>query len=149
MMEKGYVRIELGNLEIAKNAFLSEGFNGNILQDWELGQRWGGAKLLDKSNEMHVRIIESYDGFGPFLLIDSEIEVPRDYLEHLSQDFKSQPYYGPVLDILRRYGTQYNIVGVLPQDPVLVTRPTQLTPWKPLAVAAIAVAAIGFFSSLD
>lgn len=98
---------------------------------------------------MHVRIIESYDSFGQLLVIDSEIEVPREYLEHLSADFPSQPYYGPVLDILRRCGIQYNIVGFLPQDPVLVNRPTQLTPWKPLLAVGIAVAAIGFFGGLS
>jgi len=147
MMETGCVRIEFDYFEPAKNAFLSEGLDENVPQVWKPGQRWGGAKLLDKNNEMHVRIIERYDGFGRFLIVDSEIEVPRDYLEHLSQEFKAQPYYGPVLDILRRYGIPHSNVGFLQPDPVVVNRPTQPTPWKPLLGVVIVLAAIGFFGS--
>jgi hypothetical protein len=146
-MQTGYIRVERANLELVKNAFMSEGFTETVLQDRKMGQHWGGVKLIDQNNEMHVRIIETYDNFGPLLIVDSEIEVPRDFLEHLSENFKAQPYHGPALDILRRYGIPHNVVGFLPQDPFLVNRPTQPTPWKPMLAVAIILGAIGFFGS--
>jgi len=145
-METGYVRVEIENLELVKNAFISEGFAETFWQDRKIGQHWGGVKLLDKDNEMHVRIIETYDYFGAFLRIDPEIEVPREFFEHLSGDFKAQPYHDLALDILRRYGIPHRVVGFLPRDPVVVSRPTRPTPWKPLVAGAIVLGAIGYFT---
>jgi hypothetical protein len=131
----------LEDFDKLKDAFTSEGFDSAILQVWKEDQLWGGAKLLDSNNELHVRILLAKDSFGTFLLVEPEIEVPRDYLEHLSSDFSHEPCHGPVLEILRRHLISYEIVGDLPADPIIVRRPTQPTPWKPLA----AVFGIGAF----
>jgi hypothetical protein len=131
--QTGYVRIRLEEYDQLKDAFTSEGFDSTILQVWKEGQLWGGAKLLNSNNELHVRILLVQDFFSNFLVVKPEIEVPRDYLEHLSSDFLHEPYHGPVLEILCRHAIPYEIVGNLPADPIMVKRPTQPTPWKPLA----------------
>ena len=131
--QTGYVMARLEDCDKLKAIFANEGFDSTILQVWKEGQLWGGAKLLDPSNELHVRIILAKDLYRSFLIIDSEIEVPRDYLEHISSDFSHEPYHGPVLEILRRYGMSYEIVGNLPADPMTVKRPVRPTPWKPIA----------------
>jgi len=148
-MFTGYLRVDVAFLERLENALTVEGFDSNIFQVWKEEQIWGGAKLLDENNEIHVRIILVAKGPFQFLKIDSEIEVPRDYVEHLSMEFKAEPYFGPVQDILRRHGIPYSVAGFLPADPVLVKRPVQKTPWKPLLGVGILLGAIFLGSSLD
>jgi hypothetical protein len=131
-------------VERLKNAFISDGFDPSILQVIKEGQIWGAAKTLDANNELHIRIMNTWDGRECFLLLESEIEVPREYLEHLSNDFPAEPCYGHVVQILHHYQIPYEVVGQLPADPLVVTRPTQPTPWKPiLALFGVLAAFIG------
>jgi len=143
MSQTGYLRAQAEDYEKLRDAFVSEGFDPNIFQVRKEGQIWGGTRILDANNELHVRIINASDGREYFLILESEIEPPREYLEHLSPSFPSEPCYGPIKMILQQHGIPYQVVGHLPEDPVVVMRPTQPTPWKPIFVAAIPLAFIG------
>lgn len=138
----GYIRIALNYAERVKKAFIGENFNPFILQFRELGQLWGASKRLDYHNELHVRIINIVDAFGSGLMIEPEIEVPREFMEHLSPHFPSQPFHDPIIEALNRYDIPYQVVGTLPPDPSEVMRPTKYTKWKPLLVTGLALAGL-------
>jgi len=135
MQQLGYLRAEIEEYYELTNALIVEGFDPKILQTIKEGQIWGGAKILDASNELHVRILRAYDGYELYLVVESEVEVPRDYMEHIS--FPSEPCYGLLLSILWRYGIPYRIIGHIPADPLTVIRPTRLTHWKPILALTV------------
>jgi len=76
-------RIWTPYLDRAKEALIKEGFRDTLLQFWKPGQVFGLVKPLDDTYEIHVRGYQ--DG-----TLDAEIEVSREYLEHLI--YGSYPY---------------------------------------------------------
>ena len=123
-------------LQRAKGALIQEGFSHTILQTVKSGQVFGLIKKLDKVWEMHVR------GFDDRRL-EAEIEVSRDYLEHLDDSYRrdATPELGRILD---DYQIIYQSAGS-PQREVMLYPPKQLTPWKPVvAIIAVVVNLIWF-----
>ena len=109
-----------------KVALISEGFlDPGLMQLKKTGQVFGLVKRLDETWEMHVR------GFGRGAL-EAEVEVPRDYFEHLNDRFRRDAT--PELEaILRYHGIPYRITGQLPRVLMELELPRRLTPWKPVA----------------
>jgi hypothetical protein len=64
-------------LDCVKDVLVREGFRDTPLQIWKPEQVFGLVKPLDDVYEIHVRGYQ--DG-----TLDAEIEVSREYLEHLS-----------------------------------------------------------------
>jgi len=125
------------DMERIKEILIHEGFvDPTPLQTWKEGQVFGLVKKVNNDLEMHVR------GYNDFTL-ESEIELSREYLEH---PYDCKPFYGPLLEILHRYGIRYAIVRPLPRDPVWIRVPKNKTPWKPiLIVGGLLLAGLGLF----
>jgi len=90
------------------------------------------VRKIDEIWEMHARGFED----GHF---EAEIEISRDFLEHLD-DRCRRPAISELAEILDKYNIPYEIVG----DNLIETRldfPETLTPWKPI-VAVFGVFAI-------
>jgi hypothetical protein len=134
-VRSGYIKIDEMYFEKLVSVFEKEGFNSNILQEKWPGQLWGGAKLLNYHNEWHIRLLNASDGYENFLIVESEIEIPRDKLEHLL--YPSDYYYGPLLRMLSSHGIPFQVVGSLPPIPTFVERPTRYTEWKPLLLISL------------
>ena len=107
-----------------------------FLQIWKEGQIFGLAKRVSREFEIHVR------GYVDNTL-DAEIEISRDFLEHLS--YKAEPYYGYLTSILAKYNIPYQVVRPLPRDPTVLEVPGTLTEWKPIVAGTLALAGIFLF----
>ena len=135
---RGYIKVDAKYLDRLIQALEIEGFNPKILQILKKGQLWGAAKRIDHHSEWHVRVIDAKDSHERFLVIESEIEVPRDYIEHISPKYSSDPYYKPLLEALRLHNIPCEVLGSLSDDPALVTRPNKYTEWKRLLLTTAA-----------
>jgi len=114
----------LSDINYVKQVLMNEGFyDPGILQVWKEGQVFGLAKRIGKVLETHIR------GYADSTL-DAEIEISRDFLEHLSYDGK--PFYGYLTNILKKYNIPFQIIDPLPHDPSTIEVPEKLTSWKPL-----------------
>lgn len=134
MRTDGYVKVNKEHLQELISVFQRAGFNPTILQKIVAGQIWGGVKGLDYHNEWHVRILCVSDGFEEFLIIESEIEIPRKWIQHISPQYPPDHFYEPVIEILYYYRIPFQIIGYLPPTPALVRRPLRYTEWgTPLA----------------
>ncbi len=89
-MTYGAIRVYV-DLGVVKRILLNEGFYEPLLQAWKPGQVFGLVKPLNELIEVHVRGYE--DG-----TLDAEVELSREYLEHLW--YGSKPYYGCLINIL-------------------------------------------------
>jgi hypothetical protein len=89
---------------------------------------FGLIKPLNELVEVHVRGYE--DG-----TLDAEVELSREYLEHLW--YGSKPYYGYLIDILKRYNIPFSIVKPIPPDPMYIEVPQNPIKWKPLLILAV------------
>jgi len=102
------------------------------------GEKYGLSKKLENDLEWHIRAYVTSDT----ILLESEIELSRDYLEHLNA--QSRPYYSALRRLLPERGIQFWEVRQAPPDPELLLLPTSRTPWKPLvAVASLILALVG------
>lgn len=119
-------------LERVKGVLVQEGFNGTILQTVKRGQVFGLVKKVESIWEMHVR------GFNDGRL-EAEIEISRDYFEHLDDKYRRDAT-PELIQILDAYQIPYQLNGELPQMAVTLNPPEKLTPWKPV-VAIVALAA--------
>jgi hypothetical protein len=97
------------------------------------GEKYGLSKKLENDLEWHVRAYVTSDA----VLLESEIELSRDYFEHLNT--QSRPYYKALGRLLQEWGIPFWEIRSAPSDPELLTLPTSRTPWKPLAIVAILV----------
>jgi len=79
------------------------------------------VKLIDEKLEIHVR------GHNANIL-DAEIELSREFLEHVT--YKAKPYYGYLINILEKHEIPYQIINRLPPDLVFIEVPKKLTRWK-------------------
>ena len=121
-MSYGAVRVST-DLTIIKKLLLQEGFyDAGILQGWKEGQVFGLAKPLENLLEVHIR------GYLDNTL-DAEVELSREYLEH---PYEVRPFYGYLINILRKYHIPFEIIKPLPPDPQYISVPKNLTKWKPL-----------------
>jgi hypothetical protein len=116
------------DLEVVRRILLSEGFYEPLLQGWRKGQVFGLVKPLNELVEVHVRGYE--DG-----TLDAEVELSREYLEHLW--YGSKPYYGYLINILKRYNIPFSIVKPIPPGPTYIEVPQNPIKWKPLLVLAV------------
>lgn len=102
---KGPVKV-LVDMNEVKNILLKGGFHDPaLLQVQKEGQIFGLVRKVNDLLEIHVR------GYNDSTL-ESEIELSREYLEH---PYDHEPYYGPLLDILRRYKIPYILICQLPR----------------------------------
>ena len=124
-------------LERVKGILVHEGFSDTILQTIKQGQVFGLVKKVDSIWEMHVR------GFKDGRL-EAEIEISRDYFEHLD-DKNRRDATLELTQILDAYQIPYQSKGNLPQMAVTLNPPEQLTPWKPVVAIAALVAFLIWF----
>ena len=71
--------------------------------------------------------------------LEAEIEVSRDYFEHLNDNYRRDAT-PELLQILHAYQIPYQSKGSLPQMEVMLCPPQQVTSWKPV-VAIFGLAA--------
>lgn len=135
-MGKG--RILSDYLESVRQVLLVEGFEDTMLQIVKPGQVFGLVKRLSPEWEMHVRGFENG-------VLESEIEVSRDYFEHLDDRF-CKDATSELVDLLERYGIPYRLDGTLPQIAVKLEAPKTLTPWKPVALLGAIVVLLIYLS---
>ncbi|MEM0171805.1 MAG: hypothetical protein QXP36_01815 [Conexivisphaerales archaeon] len=123
------------DLDTVKSLLMREGFyDPGILQKRKEGQEFGLVKPINELIEVHVR------GYKDNTL-DAEVELSREYLEHLSTG--SSPSYGFLIDILRKYNIPYSVIKPLPSDPEYISIPKTLTKWKPLVICGIGIVILG------
>lgn len=101
------VRVPLGYITRLPVILRRIGFADPFFQEWRIGQRFGLSKPLTSMLEWHVR------GFADGTL-DSEVEISRKRLQHLSA--KPGSYYWPLLTILRTNGIPFYANGGIPPD---------------------------------
>ncbi len=113
-------------LEMAKEVLVREDFRHTALQVVKPGQVFGLVRKEDDVWEMHVR------GFDNGRL-ESEIEISRDYFEHLDDRFRRDATL-ELKEILDAYQVPCSIEGDISHSTVVLPYPEGVTPWKPLAV---------------
>lgn len=134
----GPIKIIDHDTSTIRDIFLYEGFISTIFQTFKAGQEYGLIKKIVEDLELHVRIYIDNS-------LDSEIELSREYLEH---PFECKPFYGPIYDVLKKYKIRHQITRYIPPDPAEVQVPVKKTPWKPIALAALAIiVGIGFIKA--
>jgi hypothetical protein len=138
-MSYGAIRV-FTDLTTIKKLLLQEGFyDPYILQNWKDGQVFGLVKSLDNFLEVHIR------GYSDNTL-DAEIELSREYLEHPCE---VRPFYGYLINILRKHNISCEVIKPLPPDPQYVLVPKSPTKWKPLVLLGIGIACCGQRSLLN
>jgi len=122
------------DLTTIKKLLLEEGFyDTGILQSWKEGQVFGLAKPLENLLEVHIR------GYLNNTL-DAEVELSREYLGH---PYEVRPFYGYLINILRKYHIPFEIIRPLPPYPQYVLVPKNLTKWKSLIFLIGIVGVVG------
>ena len=93
------------SFEELSRMFAQEGFTKVKLERRQPGQIGSGLNLkLKKPWEMHVRMVDLKRGL---IGIHAEVEVSRDYLQHLFS--QRTPVVYEVADILKKYQVEYGI----------------------------------------
>ncbi len=93
------------NFEELLQVFTSEGFTKVKLEHKQPDQIGHGLNLkLKKPWEMHVRLVDLKKGL---IGIHAEVEVSRDYLQHLFS--QRTPVIYEIEEILKKYQIEYNI----------------------------------------
>lgn len=113
-------------LQSIKEILIQEGFSSTILQTIKPGQVFGLVRKQDNIWEMHIR------GFTDGRL-ESEIEIARDYFEHLNDNHRRDAT-PELIQILDSHQVPYQSKGSLPQMEVTFYPPEKLTPWKPMVI---------------
>ena len=129
-IEHEKVRVYGVDLKVVEEILRKEGFEDTILQTWKPGQVFGLVKKLNFPWEMHVRGFE--DGH-----LEAEIEVSRDYLEHLDDRYRRSA--GHELSLLL---SKHRIPHTLEHSgnvKLELESPKTLTPWKPFAALGMMI----------
>ena len=93
------------NFEELLQIFTSEGFTKANLEHKQPDQIGHGLNLkLKKPWEMHVRLVDLKKGL---IGIHAEVEVSRDYIQHLFS--QRTPVIYEIEEILKKYQIEYNI----------------------------------------
>jgi len=101
------------------------------------GEKYSLKKVLSDVWELHLRLYG--DGF-----IDAEVEVRREYLEHLAPRrlnvvYEAFEYYRGVYDKLHLWYAPAGkwVVKVIDHLNVKLREPDTLTPWKPIVLGIV------------
>ena len=102
------------------------------------GEKYSLRKVLSSVWELHVRLYD--DGF-----IDAEVEVRREYVEHLTTPrrlnvvYEAYEYYRGVYDRLHIWYVPKRrwVVKIFDHFHVKLREPDTLTPWKPVVLGII------------
>jgi len=116
-------------LNAVKQALIADGFVNTVLQIQKPNQVFGLVKKLVRPWEMHVR------GLGTNR-VEAEIEISREYLEHLDDRYRRSAL-NELIQLLDRYEIPYQIEGEFPEQHVMIRPPSNLTPWIPFAIIGI------------
>ncbi len=113
-------------LDKVEKALLEDGFKDTPLQIEKPNQAFGLIKKLISPWELHIRGF--FDG-----TLSSEIEISREYLEHLNDRYRFFAVK-ELIDILDRHKVPYKIIGKKPQAIHLeeIETPETLTLWEPI-----------------
>ena len=127
-------------LQEVKGALTQEGFRDTSFQTIKPGQVFGLVRKLNEVWEMHVR------GFVDGRL-ESEIEVSRDYIEHLNDNHRrdATPELRQILDT---HHIPYHFPGIRSQMESILSLPRQVTPWKPVLVAILGLLGLFILATL-
>ncbi|ASJ02924.1 hypothetical protein A3L09_06470 [Thermococcus profundus] len=126
-----YEKVQVYGVSLAdiEQILRREGFQDTLLQVQKPGQVFGLVKRLNPPWEMHVRGFE--DGH-----LEAEIEISRDYLEHLNDSYRRSAAT-ELSQLLSKYGIPHTVKRDSNVKLDLEV-PETLTPWKPI-VAALGV----------
>lgn len=101
------------------------------------GEKYGLRRVLDQVWELHLRLYSN--GF-----IEAEVEVRRDFLEHLQPRrlnvvYEAYEYYRGVYDKLHIWYTPEKewITRIIDHFNVKLRDPETLTPWKPIVLGIV------------
>jgi len=119
------VQIHPEHLPLLVMTLQRTGFTDPISQEWKTGQRFGLSRPLSSLLEWHIR------GFADGML-DSEVEISRDWLQHLAS--RPGSYYSPLLSILERTGIPFSVLGRVPPDASFIYLPELFGRMIPLQV---------------
>ena len=120
-----------------------KGFS-NTIPSFPKGEKYSLSKIIEPPWELHIRIY--HNGF-----IEAEVEVSRDYFEHLDSNYRvpviyeAYEYYREFYNKLHIYDTNREkwVIRVIDHYQVAVKHPETLTPWKPVIVTAVIIALLG------
>lgn len=126
-------------LDRVAQALAAEGFRDTPLQLVQGGQVWGQVKDLAEGWQWHVRGFE--DGH-----LESEIEIQRWYVEHLS--YPPRPAIAELTDLLDRHGISYVVLGTETQAISVPPPPQSLHDWVSLAIILGAIGGIYLLTKL-
>lgn len=135
-MEYEKVKVYGVNIRDVEGILKDEGFQSTPFQIWKPGQVFGLVRRLDPpwdAWEMHVRGFE--DGH-----LEAEIEISRDYLEHLDDRYRRSAGV-ELSQLLSKHGIPHAIErsGNVKLD---LESPETLTPWKPIVALGVIVLAL-------
>lgn len=110
------------------------------------GEKYSLRKILVEPWELHMRIFA--DGF-----IEAEVEIKREYLEHLEprrciilyEAYQAYADIYPNLHILHTPTGKW-ITGILEHYQVCISPPRGLTPWKPMVAITSIIGTIGLIA---
>ncbi len=101
------------------------------------GEKYSLRKILSDVWELHLRLYS--DGF-----IDAEVEVRREYLEHLTPRrlnvvYEAFEYYRGVYDKLHLWYAPAGkwVIKVIDHLNIKLREPDTLTPWKPIVLGIV------------
>ncbi len=109
----------------------------NAIPSIPKGEKYNLRKVLNNVWELHIRLYS--DGF-----IDAEVEVRREFLEHLTPKrlnvvYEAFQFYRDVYDKLHIFYVPENewIIEIKENFQVKLQEPNTLTPWKPIITGII------------
>lgn len=105
------------------NLLVEDGYHHSVLQVFAPGQVFGMVKPVDEMWEYHVR--GYLDG-----RLEAEIELSRDYLQHLSNDYRADAA-SHLIELLDIAGVEWMMHQPAP-DMVLPPLPDKPVSWKHL-----------------
>lgn len=118
------------------------------------GEKYNLRIVIQEPWELHVRIYDSG-------MVEGEVEVKREYIEHLLEPWRSSVIYEvfqfyqdlyPTLHILYKPRGLY-VVKVLDHYRVELKPPESLTLWKPIVIGGVLIGVLGliayFLSKLE
>jgi len=139
-----FTYIPTNKVDVIYNHLKSKGFE-NAKPSIKKGEKYSIRKILDYPWELHLRI---YDNG----IIESEIEVQREYLEHLG-DKRIYVVYEPfeyLRDIYDKFHLIYKrdrmVMKVIDNFRIALRPPKSLTPWKPIVISLVALTSIGILA---
>lgn len=110
------------------------------------GEKYSLAKELYKPWELHIRIYEN--GF-----IESEIEISREYIQHLGNYrinvvYEAFNYYKETYNMLHIFYKPQRkwIIKIEDNFHVKIAPPKLLIPWKPIVAGIAIITTIGFIT---